>query len=63
MENLKKIIIAIVIILIIAVIAFFGVNAIISANKNYTLEEIKEQDYKYFSLYEDGKYGVIDDKR
>ena len=60
--DIKKVIIAIIVILILAVCVFFGVNAITSGNKSYIIEEIKESDYKYFAVYTDGKYGVIDEK-
>ena len=58
---MKKVLIAVIAIIIVVVIAVFIVNAISLANKNYTLEEIKESDYKYFSVYTDGKYGVLDE--
>ncbi len=41
---------------------FFLVRAFSSSDKNYFIEEIKEENYKYFSVYTDGKYGVLDEK-
>ncbi len=63
MENvdLKKVIIAIIIVLLLGIGVFFAAKAILSGNKNYTLEEISEKDYKYFAVYTDEKYGVIDE--
>lgn len=63
MENIdiKKVVIAIIIVIILLVGIFFVVNSITSGNKKYTLEEISEEDYKYFSVYTDGKYGVINE--
>lgn len=59
--DVKKILIGVVVIILLAVITIFIVNAVNSGNKNYALEEIKEEDYKYFSVYTDGKYGVLND--
>lgn len=63
MNNKKKIIgIIVLLILIIAV----TVTIIIIKNnankkmKNYEIEEISEKEYKYFILYANGKYGVMD---
>ena len=63
MNNKKKIIgIIVLVILIISVI----VTIIIIKNnankkmKNYEIEEISEKEYKYFILYANGKYGVMD---
>ena len=54
MENIdvKKVIIALVVIIIIAVLVFFGVKFVSSGNKEYELEEITEKDYKYFAVYD-----------
>lgn len=60
MKNLKNIIIALVIIILI-VAAIVGVVIFInSSNKEYELEKIEK--YSYFKLYQNEKYGVIDDK-
>ncbi len=62
MSNKKKIIgiIAIIVILIIAI----AITIIIKTNKSemreYEIEEIAEKEYKYFILYTNGKYGVMD---
>ncbi len=64
MENKKKIGIIIALIIFILVIAI--VVTIIIKNKReekllqYNIEEISEIDYKYFMLYLNGKYGVMD---
>ncbi len=61
MENIdiKKIIIAILIVIILAIGIFFALRFATVQDKDYTLEVISEEDYKYFSVYTDGKYGVI----
>lgn len=59
--DIKKIIIALVAVAVVATIAVLIINGVLSANKNYTLEEIAEEDYKYFAVYTDGKYGVLDE--
>lgn len=60
--DVKKVIIAIIIILVLAIGGFFVVKAITSSNKNYELEEISEEEYKYFAVCTNGKYGVINDE-
>ncbi len=64
MENIdiKKVIIAIIIILILAIGIFFTVKMFTKGDKNYTLEIIQDQDCKYFAVLIDGKYGVINEK-
>lgn len=64
MENIdmKKVIIAILLVIVIGVGIFFGVKAILEGRKNYTLEEIAEEDYQYFAVYTNGKYGVLNAK-
>lgn len=63
MENIdiKKVLIAIIIVLALGVGIFFAVGAISSSDKKYELETIKEEDYKYFAVYTEEKYGVIDE--
>ena len=63
MENIdiKKVLIAIIIVLALGIGIFFAVGAINSSNKRYELETIKEEDYKYFAVYTEEKYGVIDE--
>ena len=61
--DIKKIVIAIILIILIfigifAFVRFFNMDN----SKNYQLEQISEKDYKYFALYKEGKYGVIDEK-
>ncbi|MDE5831126.1 MAG: WG repeat-containing protein, partial [Clostridia bacterium] len=58
---MKKVVVAIIIVLILVLGIFFAVGAIKSSNKNYDLEEISEKDYKYFAVYTDEKYGVVDE--
>lgn len=55
MENIdvKKVIIAIVVILILVVGVFFIIKNVSSGDKSYTLEQIQESDYKYFAVYTD----------
>lgn len=64
MENIdiKKVIIFLFIVLILIIGIFFAVNKIASGNKNYTLEKINEEEYKYFAVYTEGKYGVLNEK-
>ena len=61
--DVKKIAKAIVFIVIICVGIFVIIKTINNDNsKNYRLEQISEADYKYFAIYTEGKYGVIDEK-
>lgn len=55
MENIdiKKVIIAIIIVLALIVGVFFIVKNVSSGDKSYTLEQIQESDYKYFAVYTD----------
>ena len=57
-ENSKKIYI-ILAILIIGIIALISIY-ILCNNKSYEIEQISE--FKYFKIYENNKYGIIDDK-
>lgn len=60
--DLKKIVIAIASIVIICIVAFVITKNINTDNsKSYVLEHISEADYKYFAVYTEGKYGVIDE--
>ena len=63
-KNIKKIIIIAIIIIaicILAVATFFVVKfRLRDVDRSYTLETISEKDCKYFAVYTDGKYGVID---
>ena len=61
--DIKKIAIGLVLIIIICVGIFVIIKTINKGNnKNYVLEHISEDDYKYFTVYTGGKYGVIDEK-
>ena len=60
--DIKKIIIAIILIIAVIVGVFFGIKGIAGSGKKYQLEEIKESDYKFFAVYEEEKYGVINEK-
>ena len=61
--DVKKVAIAVVVVVIIVLGVFVLVKKINSDNiKSYELEQISENDYKYFALYTQGKYGVIDEK-
>lgn len=62
MENIdgKKVGVAIVIILVLIIGLIFGVHYGVVSKKKYELETISYEDYKYFAVYEDEKYGVID---
>ncbi len=55
-----KIIVPIIIILIILISIIIGAVIINSNNKTYELEKVEK--YSYFKLYQNDKYGVIDDK-
>lgn len=60
--DIKKVIIAIALILVLGIGIFFAVKGITEGGKSYELETIKESDYKYFSVYEEEKYGVLNEK-
>ena len=61
--DVKKVVIALALIIIICVGIFVVVRTINTDNtKNYTLEQISEADYRYFAVYTEGKYGIIDVK-
>ena len=61
--DVKKVVIALALIIIICVGVFVVVRTINTDNtKNYTLEQISEADYRYFAVYTEGKYGIIDVK-
>ena len=60
--NVKLIAIIVLVIVIIGIAIFAAVNIVKNNNKNYTLETISENDYKYFLVYTGGKYGVLDNK-
>lgn len=64
MENIdiKKVIIAILILVILVIGAIFGIKALVSNKKEYILEKISEEDCKYFSVYTNEKYGVLNEK-
>ncbi len=49
--DVKKIIIAVIIALIVIGGIVFAVIVLGGGNKDYILEEIKEEDYKYFAVY------------
>lgn len=55
-------VIALIIIIIVGAVAI-GANMFKNKDKNYTLETIAENEYKYFVVYTGGKYGVINTKR
>lgn len=60
--DIKKIVIAVALIIIICVGAFIITRKFnIDTSKNYVIEQIAEADYKYFTVYKEGKYGVIDE--
>ena len=53
--------------LIVAIIAIIGIIVFLAVNpaknkKEYIIEKIAEEDYKYYALLADEKYGVIDTK-
>ena len=59
--NLKVLAIIIVIIALVGLITFFVINVFNqNKNKSYELEIIEEAECKYFPVYSNGKYGVID---
>lgn len=60
--DVKKIVIAIILILVLVVGGLFVIKAINNGGKKYTLEQISEEDAKYFEVYSDGKYGVLNEK-
>ncbi|MCI8621744.1 MAG: hypothetical protein HFJ50_08800 [Clostridia bacterium] len=60
--DVKKIIIAVVLILILGIGIFFAVKAITSSGKSYSVETIKDSEYKYFLVYSNEKYGVLNEK-
>lgn len=61
--NVKILIIVAIVIAIIG-IGIFVVTKIVNYDKDkeYILEQIAEEDYKYFTVFSDGKYGVINTK-
>ncbi len=60
--NVKLIVIIVLVIAIIGIAIFAVVNVVGIKNKDYVLETISENDYKYFLVYTNEKYGVIDEK-
>lgn len=60
--DIKKVIIAIILVLIIGIGSFLGIRALTSNVGKYEIEEIKESDYKYFAVFSEGKYGVLNEK-
>lgn len=61
--NIKMIAIVVIVIVALVVGAFMLTKTIKSGgDKNYTLEKVSEKDYKYFLVYTNDKYGVIDEK-
>ncbi len=60
-KTLTIIILAIIIVLIGTFIVVKIVNG--NGNKNYVLEQISEDDYKYFGVITEERCGVIDTKR
>ena len=61
--SIKKIAIAVAVIVILCVGAFILVRNINNnSSKKYELEQISENDYNYFAVYTEGKYGIIDEK-
>ncbi len=61
--NIKMIAIVVVVIVALIVGIFMVTKTIKSGgDKNYTLEKVSEKDYKYFAVFTDNKYGVIDEK-
>lgn len=61
--NLKILIPIIIVIVLLCIGIFVIVNLVNYNNKNYTLEQIAEEDYKYFVVFTDEKYGVINANR
>ena len=60
--DIKKVLIAIVIIILVCIGAFVITKTInTDNNKNYILEQISESNYNYFAVFTEGKYGVIDE--
>ena len=56
----KIVIISIIVAVVLAVAAYFGVNKIQEENRKYEIAQITE--YKYFVSKENEKYGVINAK-
>ena len=64
MEKINiKVLAFVVAIIVVILIGIFLVTKVINTDrsKNYIIEQISESDYKYFVLYSEGKYGVIDE--
>jgi len=53
--DIKKVIIFLVLVIAIIGGIIFTVIKISSGNNSYTLEEIKEEDYKYYAVYTNRK--------
>lgn len=60
--DVKKIVIAIICILVVAIGVFFIFRGVGLGGKKYTVEKVSEEDAKYFEVYTNGKFGVINDK-
>ena len=61
--DMRKVLLAIIILIIISMVVVAVTNNVNNdSGKKYESEEIAEEDYKYFTLYTEGKYGVIDAK-
>ena len=56
MKN-RKILLILIICVVLVGITILIVNAVINANKDYTLEKIIDRNY--FTLYKNGKVGII----
>lgn len=62
--NVKTFIIAIIAIIAICIVGIIVAKTIITNNdKRYELEKIAEEDYKYFVVFTNDRYGVIDTTR
>ena len=63
-KNMKKIISIIVIVVAVCIIGiaicFLVKSKLANVDKSYEIETVSEKDCKYFAVYTEGKYGVID---
>ena len=60
--NVKLIAIIVLVIVIVGLVNFTVVSFVSNKDRNYVLETISENDYKYFLVYSGEKYGVLDYK-
>lgn len=60
--DIKKVLIFALIVLLLIIGIILGINLIKDNGKTYELVEIKEEEYKYFTVFTDDKYGVLNEE-